>query len=74
MLQINRYENGRWRNLALHDLRIGDTWAHKLPGPDLYQELRKLKLDVSPSMGWQQLATVYANHLADLKEAATNGK
>jgi len=73
MLQVNTFKAGKWRYIDLHDLPLAGTWAHKLPGPDLYKELRKLKLDVSPSMGWQQLATIYGNHLADMKEAA-NGK
>ena len=69
MLQVNKFQNGRWRNIDLHDLPIGDTWAHKLPGPDLFKELRKLELPVDRSMGWQQLATIYGNYLADKKDA-----
>ena len=69
MLQINRFENGKWRYIDLHDLPIAGTWAHKLTGPDLFKELRKMGLPVEPSHGWQQLALVYGNYLADKKEA-----
>jgi len=70
MLQVNTFKAGKWRFIDLHDLPIGDTWAHKLPQPDLFRELKKLGLAVEPSFGWQQLATVYGNYLADKKEAA----
>jgi len=56
-IHTNRYD-GVNRRINLHDLRIAGTFAHKLPGPDLYKEMLKLKvpgLDVS--MGWQELAT-----------------
>jgi hypothetical protein len=69
MLQINTYKDGKWRSIDLYDLPIGNTWCHKLPGPDLYKQLKKLGLPVEPSFGWQQLATVYGNYLADLKAA-----
>jgi hypothetical protein len=69
MLTINTYKGNQLRSINLYDLPIGGTWAHKLPGPDLLRELQKLKLPVDASMGWQQLATVYGNYLADKKEA-----
>ena len=69
MLMVNKFQNGTWRNIDLHDLPIGDTWCHKLSGPDLFRELKKLRLPVEPSFGWQQLATVYGNYLADKKDA-----
>jgi hypothetical protein len=69
VLQINTFKNGQWRSIDLYDLPIGDTYAHKLPGPDLFKALKKLGLPVDPSFGWQQLATVYANFLADKKAA-----
>jgi len=69
MLQIITHKGTRSRTIDLHDLPIGDTWAHKLPQPDLFKQLKKLGLPVEPSYGWQQLATVYGNYLADKKEA-----
>jgi hypothetical protein len=66
MLTINIYRGGQLRSLNLYDLLLpSGTYAHKLPGPDLFKELKKLGLPVEPSFGWMQLATVYANHLAD---------
>jgi hypothetical protein len=69
MLTINTYRGNQLRSINLYDLPIAGTWAHKLPGPDLYRELKKMGLAVDPSMGWMQLATVLGNHLADLKDA-----
>jgi hypothetical protein len=71
MLRIDYVKGGRFRSIDLHDLPIGDTWAHKLPQPDLFRELKKLGVaGIEPSMGWQQLATIWGNALADRKEAS----
>jgi hypothetical protein len=56
MLSIGLNIGGRQKLVDLHSLPIGDTFAHKLPGPDLYGEMRKLKIkNIHPSFGWQQL-------------------
>jgi hypothetical protein len=70
MLTINTYKGNQLRSINLYDLPINGTWAHKLPGPDLFKQLKKLGLPVEPSFGWMQLATVYGNYLADKKEAS----
>ena len=71
MLQINTFKSGKWRSIDLYDLPIAGTWAHKLPQPDLFRELKKLGVaGIEPSMGWQQLATIWGNVLADRKEAS----
>jgi len=70
VLQVNKFQNGRWRNIDLHDLPIGSTWCHKLTGLDLFKELQRRKVaGIDQSMGWMQLATVWGNVLADKKEA-----
>jgi hypothetical protein len=69
MLQIITRKGNVARTIDLHDLPIGDTYCHKVAGPDLFKLLKKLGLPVEPSFGWQQLATVYGNFLADKKDA-----
>jgi hypothetical protein len=55
----------------LHDLPIGDTYAHKLSQTDLFRELQKRGVaGIDRSQGWQQLATAWGNVLADRKEAS----
>jgi hypothetical protein len=70
VLQINTYKGTRCRSIDLHDLPIGDTWCHKLTGPDLFKELQRRGVTgIDKSHGWQQLATIWGNVLADKKEA-----
>jgi hypothetical protein len=71
MLSIGLNIGGRQKQVDLHSLPIGDTFAHKLPGPDLYGEMRKLKIkNIDPSFGWQQLATAYAVWLHQDEDAS----
>jgi hypothetical protein len=61
MLSIGLNIGGKRKLVDLHSLPIGDTYCHKLPGPDLFAEMRRLKIkNIDPSYGWQQLATAYA--------------
>lgn len=72
MLEIrtNRF-GGKMRTFDLHDLPIGETFAHKLPQPDLYKELLKLGIPgVVPTMGHQDMSLLYGNFLAEQKERA----
>jgi len=74
MLRIDIIRGSRCRSIDLHDLPIGDTWCHKLTGPDLFKELQKRKVPgIDKSHGWQQLATIWGNVLADRKDAAKDG-
>jgi hypothetical protein len=53
MLSVRLNIGDRQRQIDLHDLPIGNTFVHKLPGPDLYGEMRKLKIkNIDPSYGW----------------------
>ena len=71
MLRIDSIKGSRCRSIDLHDLRIGDTWCHKLTQADLFRELQKLGVPgIDRSQGWMQLAFAYGNKLADEKEAA----
>jgi hypothetical protein len=61
MLEFVEFKAGKTIRLDLHALPIGDTFAHKLTGDDLYRKLVELKVpNISTSMGWQQLALTYA--------------
>jgi hypothetical protein len=69
MLQINTIRGTRVRSIDLHDLPIGDTWAHKLTQPDLFKELQKRGVaGIDRSMGHQQLSIIWGNVLADRKD------
>jgi hypothetical protein len=62
------------QHLDLHALPVGGTFAHKLPGPDLYAELVKLGVpNIIPQMGWQDLAIAYAKWRNDPSAAAEGG-
>jgi hypothetical protein len=64
MLSVGLNIGGRQKQVDLHSLPIGGTWCHRLGGPDLYAEMRKLKIkNIDPSYGWYQLATAYATWL-----------
>jgi len=50
MLSVGLTINGRQKQVDLHDLPIGDTYCHRLGGPDLFAELRRLKVkNIDPS-------------------------
>jgi hypothetical protein len=70
VLRIDTYRGTRLRSIDLHDLRIGDTWCHKLTQADLFRELQRLGVPgIDRSQGWMQLALIWGNKLADEKEA-----
>jgi hypothetical protein len=70
MLRIDTIKGSRVRSIDLHDLPIGNTWAHKLTQADLFRELQKLGVPgIDRSQGWMQLALAWGNALADRKEA-----
>jgi hypothetical protein len=64
MLSVRLNIGDRQKQIDLHDLPIGDTFVHKMGGPDLFQEMRKLKIkNIDASFGWYQLAARYAEWL-----------
>jgi len=71
LLVIESNKSGKWRQIDLHALPIGKTFAHKLTREDLYREAKLLGVPgIVESDGWQQIALAYGNFLHDQKEAA----
>ena len=65
-VQTNRF--GTSRRYDLHSLPIAGMMAHKLAGPDLFAELKKLGIkNINTSMGHQDLALASANFIDEQK-------
>lgn len=58
MLTITKRIADKPVTLELYGTPIGKTFAKNLPAADLYSEMSKLGItDISPNMGWMDLAT-----------------
>jgi hypothetical protein len=65
MHSINKFSNGRWTSVDLHNLPLiledgRRTWAHKLNRDELVQECIRLNVPgITLNCGWQDAAVAF---------------